>query len=151
MNTIERLLVVALLIAEFTCRRQLADQGPRPAPGLSPLEVVKIQVYSLQHYNEPRPNAGIWTAFQFASPANRDVTGPYGHFLRLLKSPGNRPFLNARSVRFSDERRDGSHAEVTVALEDREQQRSRFNFFLSLQAAGPFEGCWMTDGVRPPS
>jgi hypothetical protein len=151
MNTVERLLVFAVFIAEFTCRRQLVDQGLRPAPGLSPLEVVKIQVYSLQHYNEPRPNAGIWTAFQFASPANRGVTGPYGHFLQLLKSPGNRPFLNARSAWFSDERRDGSHAAVTVALEHRERQRSRFTFSLSLQGAGPFKGCWMTDGVRPSS
>jgi hypothetical protein len=67
MNNIERFLIVALLIAEFACRRQLADQGRRPVPELSPLEVVKIQVYALEHYNEPRPNAGIWTAFQFGA------------------------------------------------------------------------------------
>src|SRR5579864_3669576 len=150
MNVLGRCLVVFLLIAEFACRRQLADQpGRRQAPELSPLDVVKIQVYALQHSNEPTPNAGIWTVYQFASPANRRVTGPYGHFLQLIKSPGNRPFLNARSAQFSDEHRDGSFAEVAVTLEDLEQRRSRFTFSLSLEEAGPFKGCWMTDGVRP--
>ena len=144
-----RSLVVVLLIVEFACRLQLADHPSRkPAPELSPLDVVKIQVHALEHHNEPTPNAGIWTVYQFASPANRRVTGPYGHFLQLIKSPGNRPFLNARSAQFFDERRDGSFAEVTVELEDREGVRGRFTFSLSLEAAGPYKGCWMTDGVR---
>lgn len=65
MNPLGRFLVVALLLADFASRRQSADPGRRPAPQLSPLDVVKIQVYALQHHNEPTPNAGIWTTFQF--------------------------------------------------------------------------------------
>jgi len=149
MDTVGRFLVLALLVAEFACRRQLADTSRRPAPELSPLDVVKIQVYALQQHNEPTPNAGIWTAFQFASSANRQVTGPYGHFLRLIKSPGNRPFLHARSAHFSNEWRDGTSAEVTVDLEDQERLRTRFTFSLSMQRAGPFKDCWLTDGVHP--
>lgn len=149
MSKLRPSLIVILALAEFVFRPHLTNPGHRPAPELSPLNVVKIQIEALQHFNEPTPNAGIWTAFQFASPANRLVTGPYGHFLRLIKGPGNRPFLYARSAQFSSERRDGSFAEVTVELEDQEGLRSRFTFSLSMQGAGPFKGCWMTDGVHP--
>jgi hypothetical protein len=149
MNALGRFLGVVLLLAEFACRRQLADSGRSPAPQLSPLDVVKIQVYALEHLNEPTPNAGIWTTFQFASPVNRGVTGPYGHFLQLIKSAANRAFLDARSAQFSGARRNGSSAEITVELEDQERLRSRFIFSLSLQGAGPFKDCWMTDGVHP--
>lgn len=149
MGTVGRFLLLALLVAEFVCRRQVADARRYPAPELSPMDAVKIQVYALQHYNQPTPNAGVWTAFQFASPGNRQVTGPYGHFLRLIKSPVNRPFLYARSAQFSNEQRDGSFASITVELEDQERIRSRFMFSLSMQGAGPFKDCWMTDGVRP--
>jgi len=149
MSTLGPYLIAILVLAEFVCRPKLTDPGRRPAPELSPLNVVKIQVDALQHFNEPTPNAGIWTTFQFASPANRRVTGPYGHFLRLIKGPGNRPFLHARPAHFSSEHRDGSSAEVTVELEDQEGLRSRFTFSLSMQGSGPFKDCWMTDGVHP--
>ena len=151
MDALGRSLLIVLLLADFTFRPRLADPGNRPAPKLSPLDVVKIQVYALQHYDEPAPNAGIWTTFEFASPANRSVTGPYGHFLQLIKSPGTRPFLRARSARFFGEVRNDRSAEVTVELEDQGRLKTRFTFSLSMQGAGPFKDCWMTDGVRPAS
>jgi hypothetical protein len=142
-------LIAILALAEFVCRPKLADPAGRPAPELSPSDVVRIQVDALRRVDEPTPNAGIWTTFRFASPANREITGPYGHFLRVIKSPGNGPFLHARSARLSGERQDGLSAEVTVELEGRDGLRSRFTFSLSKQGPGPFKDCWMTDSVRP--
>ena len=149
MDKLGRYVIVILLVSEFAFRRQLSNAVRLPSPDLSPREVVKIQVDSLRHWNEPTPNRGIWTTFQFASPANRRVTGPYGHFLRLIRGPENRPFLHAKDARFLSERRTGSSSEVVVELEDPEGARKRFTFSLSLQGTAPFKDCWMTDGVYP--
>jgi hypothetical protein len=119
-----------------------------PSPALSPDEVVRIQVAALQHYNEPTPNAGIWLAFQFASPANRQVTGPYGHFLQLIKSPANAPFLHAQSVRFHPPRQTASQAEEQVDLTDERGTTTEWRFLLSKQRGSSFANCWMTDGVQ---
>ena len=122
-------------------------QTPGPSVSLSPSDVVQIQVLALQHINEPTPNAGVWTTFQFASPANRRVTGPYGHFLRLIKSQTNYSFLHARAVRFYPVRQDDTKAEREVELTDENGQATRWLLSLSRQQSGKFENCWMTDGV----
>jgi hypothetical protein len=123
--------------------------APAPSASLSPADVVRTQVLALQHVNEPTPNAGIWTAFQFASPANHEVTGPYGHFLQVIKSPSNRPFLHARSVRFYPLRQADSQAEQEVELTDEAGNTTRWLFVVSKQREGRFENCWMTVGVAP--
>lgn len=120
---------------------------PSPSPDLSPRDVVRIQVLALQKYNSPTPNAGIWTAYRFASPANHGVTGPYGHFLRIIKSPLTRPFLHARTVEFLPQLVNGSYAEENVALTDADGRTTEWLFSLSRQIDGQLKGCWLTDGV----
>jgi hypothetical protein len=120
---------------------------PGPSPDLSPRDVVSIQVLALQKYNSPVPNAGIWIAYRFASPANHAVTGPYGRFLRLIKSPSTRPFLHARSVEFRSGLVKGSQAEVNVGLTDGAGRSTEWLFSLSRQMDGQLKGCWLTDGV----
>jgi Domain of unknown function (DUF5658) len=77
-----------------------------------------LRVAALRNYNSPIPNAGVFTAYRFASPANPAVTGPYGHFLRLVRV-------------HSDPGRDAV-----------------FKFILSRQREGPYRSCWMVDGVE---
>ncbi len=126
---------------------------PRPNPGLAPGDVIRTVVEALQNGNSPSPNAGIFTVYQFASPANRVITGPYGNFLRLVKLP---PFVDLFS----------SHADNYGPLAvagNRAQQKVRFRveggrvvWFLfavsrqtSEQTRGRCAGCWMVDGVAP--
>lgn len=147
MNLFPRCLILAGLLATAACRKPAAYPGRQPSPELAPLDVVRIQVSALQHYGDPTPNAGIWTAFQFTSPANRRLTGPYGHFLQLIKSPQNRPFLHARAAQLSEVEHTEWFAEVLVQLQDEHRAGSRFLFSLSKQREGAFQHCWMTDAV----
>ena len=126
---------------------------PRPNPGLAPGEVIRTVVEALQNGNSPSPNAGIFTVYQFASPANRVNTGPYGNFLRLVKLP---PFAYLFSGHAD------SYGPLTVTG-DRAEQRVRFRveggrvvWFLFVvsrqtgdQTRGRCAGCWMVDGVAP--
>src|SRR3984957_18998229 len=74
---------------------QVADLKPKPE--LSPEQVVQYQAEALQHNDEPKPDAGIERAFRFASPSNKQVTGPVENFARIVKSPAYAPLLNNES------------------------------------------------------
>ena len=118
-----------------------------PSPDLSPRDVVEIQLRALQRCDEPAPNAGVWTAFQFASPANRRVTGPYGRFFRIVRAPENRVLLRSRTFSVRTVRETARLAEVLADVTGQEGERSGWFFELSKQTSGAFIDCWMTDSV----
>lgn len=124
-----------------------ATNPPRPNPRLGPDEVIKIVVQALRNNNTPVPNAGVFTVYQFSSPANHAVTGPYGHFLRLVKSTGFAPLLGDHPLEFRPIQVDGDHAKQTVRIRMDAQSAVVFRFTVSRQSGGPCRGCWMVDGV----
>jgi Domain of unknown function (DUF4864) len=118
-----------------------------PAPALSPSQVVGIVLHALQHNDDPRPDAGIATTFEFASPANREETGPLERFALMIKNPDYRPMLGFRSASRGPIQIDGNHARQRVVLVGRDGSEVTYMFLLSKQADGPYAHCWMTDGV----
>jgi hypothetical protein len=143
--------VCFVTVAAFTTGCGLKATGrvtAQPSPAQTPAEVVSIQLEGLQHYNQPTPNAGIWTAYQFASPANRQVTGPYGRFLQIIRSRSNRALLHSREWRIDHVRPAGPQAQVVAVVSDDSGAISTWTFSLSQQESAACKGCWMTDGVQ---
>lgn len=120
-----------------------------PDPSLDPTDVVLVQLAALQR--EPRrgvaPGAGLAVAWRFASPGNREATGPLERFTIMLRSPVYSGLLAHRSVQLGPltEIGDQAHQEVLVLTDDDETQG--FTWVLGRQDAAPHDGCWMTDGV----
>ena len=140
----------ALVVATFTVAMLAGRRSdPDPSPEWSPAEVIRLQVEALQHNDTPHPDAGIATAYRFASPGNRAATGPLARFAAMVHGPTYRDLLNASQVDFGRIRVEGDRAvqEVTVIRPD--GRRATFAFGLSRQADGPWAGCWMTDAVVP--
>lgn len=137
---IPKLLAVALLLAPVDKEKP----APVPGPGLSPARVIEIQLEALRRNDVPTRDAGIATAFRFASPGNREVTGPLPRFVLLVKSPAYRPLLNHRIAGFGPIVVEGDAAarRVTVVAED--GRAFEYEFRLSKD---PESGCWFTDGV----
>ncbi|EMA15082.1 DUF4864 domain-containing protein [Haloarcula marismortui] len=121
---------------------ELRPNCERP-PGL----VVHIQVLALQN-NDPATNEGINTTWQFASPSNRDLTGPYANFVRTIQS-GFEPLLNATGVRYGPLDRDGDTASQPVTVVNRTGATTSYRWTVEKQTEAPYEGCWMTAGVAP--
>lgn len=121
---------------------ELRPNCERP-PGL----VVHIQVLALRN-NDPATNEGINTTWQFASPSNRDLTGPYPNFVRTIQS-GFEPLLNATGVRYGPLDRDGDTASQPVTVVDANGTTTSYRWTVEKQDEPPFEGCWMTAGVAP--
>ncbi len=117
----------------------------QPKPNLSPAEVVKIQIEALQHNDDD--DHGIAVTFRFASPENKQITGPLGRFKQLLKSKGYRSLLNHKSVNYDTMTIEGDTATQRVTVTQNNGKATVYIFTLSKQSGNPCDGCWMTDGV----
>lgn len=139
---IYRLLCCAF-IAVFSCR----ENPVLPDPALTPEEVVVIHMDALQK-NDTR-DSGISVAWGFASPRNREHTGPLERFVIMVHNEIYRPLLNCRRYEVRVHFQEKSKAEFFVLLEDKEGLIYSFMVGLSLQDNPPYEDCWMIDAIIP--
>jgi len=146
MRTISGTRIVALAL--LAAAAALAEEIPtEPAPGLGPAEAVRAQLAALQNNDEPSTDHGVRVAFRFASPENREVTGPLPRFSRMLRNKTYGPLMNHRSHWLGELRQGDGTAQQRVTVIGPNGERARYIFVLSRQAGPPCEGCWMTDSV----
>jgi hypothetical protein len=126
---------------------QLADLTPRP--DLTPEDVVQYQIAALQQNDDPKSDAGIERAFRFASPNNKQATGPLEHFIQIVKGPAYAPLLNNRSSAIVGSEKNDDQAKIVVKIVAVDGRQVTYVFILSKQSEGDFHDCWMTDGVAP--
>ena len=126
---------------------QVAELTPEPT--LSPKQVVEYQVSALQHNDDPHANAGIERAFRFASPANKNVTGPLEHFVSVVKSPAYLPMINNLASSVTGTQIEGDHARVAIRITPATGRALTYLFVLTRQHDNDFNNCWMTDSVVP--
>ena len=120
---------------------------PVPDTSYSPSEVVSIQVDALATNDDPFENAGIGTAYNFASPGNRRATGPFDRFVRMVKGPQYAPMVDHVEATKGLIERSGTRAEQRVTLTGPEGRTVTYVFGLSEQSGGEFDDCWLTDRV----
>ncbi|WPP49515.1 DUF4864 domain-containing protein [Catalinimonas niigatensis] len=118
-----------------------------PLPSTSPQEVVDMQLKAMQQNDQPYKNHGIEVAFRFASPSNKESTGPLNKFIGLVSNETYQPLLNFRQYGLDDIIIKGDKALQKVTLIDADDQPAVFYFQLSRQQEEPYINCWMTDGV----
>jgi hypothetical protein len=120
---------------------------PTPDPGDGPGETVERQLDALATNDEPFEDAGVLTAYNFASPANRASTGPRERFVRMVHGPAYAPMIDHVEAVAGPVERDGTSAERRVTVTGPDGRTVTYAFGLSRQGRGPFDGCWMTDRV----
>jgi hypothetical protein len=119
----------------------------QPEPSLGPQKVVDIQMKAMQQNNYPYDNHGIEIAFRFASPANRENTGPLKRFTEMVNNEIYRSLLNAQQYGLDAVEVEGDIAVQKVTLIDQKDQPVVYYFQLSRQKEGNFKDCWLTDSV----
>jgi len=125
--------VLTVLIGPEQQARRAAEPG----------EAIQTVAAALRHNHSPLPNHGIFTAFQFTSPANHAYTGPYGRFLSVVKSADFAPMLQDRPHEWTDLVVRGDHAEQTLRVGLPSGGTASYKFNVARQAGGG----WMVDGV----
>ena len=123
------------------------QSAAKPSPTLSPVEVVAIVVEAMK--NNGADDGGIATAFEFASPSNKEQTGPLARFIPLVKSPAYAPMLTCAAIEMGRGDVDGNVARQFVKLTGADGVARVYVFILSKQTDAPYTDCWMTDGVMP--
>ena len=142
----------------------------QPSPLLTPEQVLTNQILALRRTDD----AGIALCFNFASPANKRITGPLARFATMIRR-GFPEMLSAKTAHYlaisGELRRRMASASgelqlilnvtnddtatafsVLFEIEDPEagDPRNRFYWLLEKQRGveEPYEGCWMTSGVH---
>jgi hypothetical protein len=119
----------------------IGAQSPKRAT--EPGEAIRTVTAALRQNNSPIPNAGIFTAFQFASAANLAVTGPYGRFLVAVKSADFGPMLRDAPQELGRLEVRGDHAEQVLRVRPPDGPAVAYKFDVTRQAGGG----WAVDGV----
>lgn len=142
-------LLTALSTITTTPTGRAEDLSPElaPRPSLAPHEVVRIQLGALANNDSPHMDAGIEITFRFASPANREKTGPLPRFIELVKNPVYAPMIDHKYAEYGDAFEKDDVVLVPVMLTDSDDNRAAYIFVLGLQAVGGCMGCWMTESV----
>ncbi|NHN47793.1 DUF4864 domain-containing protein [Halostella sp. JP-L12] len=120
--------------------------GLHPTCNRPPGLVVKIQLGALRQ-NDETLNKGIRTVWRFASPETRRATGPYPQFVRLLNSSRYRPMFEYTRAAYEPLVFENRTARQIVTLTTPNGSTATYEFRLSKQSGGEYDGCWMTDGV----
>lgn len=123
--------------------------GRRPAPELSPEDVVNAQLAALQRVSAVpgRDLAGVLAVWAFASPGNRAATGPVERFAAMLRGPLYRCLLDFRTAQLAPPVVGLDSAQQDAVLLAADGAVVGVTFMLSRQTEPPYASCWMTDGV----
>lgn len=122
---------------------------PQPSPDLQPGDVVRIVIDALAENDYPFPDAGIGTAFNLASPANKMNNGPLERFAELVKGPVFGKMINHRDSTLSQVIFEGNKALRLVQIIGADNETLYFAFRLGLQQEGDYAGMWLTEAVWP--
>ncbi|MDZ7705479.1 MAG: DUF4864 domain-containing protein [Trueperaceae bacterium] len=150
-----RTLAAILVVVFITATAQEASDDTvlrpdlQPSTDLAPEEVVRIQLEALANNDDPYPDAGIELTFRFASPGNKQVTGPLERFIPLVKNPTYRDMIDHVAADYGRMRVNGDLAQQVVTLTTPDGRRVEYTFTLTRQRGGEFDGMWMTSGVAP--
>jgi len=122
---------------------------PQPDPEYSPSEVVEIQLSALSNNDDPVPDAGIKTAYNFASPRNRRGTGPLARFTKMVNSPQYAPMIDHGEAVTGPLEREAERAHQRATLTGPGGRTVTYLFGLSRYdgANDSLTDCWLTDRV----
>ena len=146
-------LIMALLpLAPVRAEADDADAAPQPHADLTAAEVIEAQLNALILAADPDDERGMLTVWRFASPSNREATGPFENFDRMVRM--GYPALVGHARHEVVDRQAVEDADVPtemflVKVVDSNGAEHLFAWVVSRQQGGAFDGCWMTDGVRP--
>ncbi len=145
MNQLIRIAALLVVLATPVGATHLPQTEPDPS--LSPQDVVSIQIEALRNNDIPYEDRGIEVTFNFASPANKRMTGPLERFKVMVHDPTYGPMINHRSAKYENLMVEGEIARIDVILKSQEGEYLGYRFILSRQRGNQYEGSWMTDAV----
>jgi len=123
----------------------------KPNISLNPLDVISIQLDSLQRNNIPFKDAGIEQVWQFAHPNNKEITGPLEKFKEMIYSKNYRMLIEHENneITILSENPNKLIYKVFILSSD----KKKYSYIWQVEKVteeGDLKNCWMTVSVSGP-
>ena len=124
----------------------------KPNISLKPIEVLTIQLNSLQRNNIPFNDAGIEQVWEFAHPSNKKITGPLEKFKKMIYSDSYKILIshvNNETIVLKETQKKFVY-KVFVLSED----KKKYYYIWQIEKVsveGKLKNCWMTTQVSGPT
>ena len=123
----------------------------KPNITLRPLDVLVIQLNSLQNNDYPYKDAGIEQAWEFAHPNNKIMTGPLKKFKQMIYSKSYEILIRHEKseITILNETNNKSVYKVYILSKDKKKYYYIWQVEKVLKNDN-LENCWMTTSVSSP-
>ena len=123
----------------------------KPGIALKPLDVLVLQLNSLQNNDYPYKDAGIEQTWEFAHPNNKIMTGPLKKFKQMIYSKSYEILIRHEKseITILNETNNKSVYKVYILSKD----KKKYYYIWQIEKVlknGNLENCWMTTSVSSP-
>ena len=123
----------------------------KPNISLKPLDVISIQLNSLQRNDIPFKDAGIKQVWEFAHPNNKKITGPLEKFTKMIYGKNYKMLIGHENydITILIINSNKSVYKVFILSSD----KKRYSFIWEIERVveeGDLKDCWMTISVSNP-
>ena len=123
----------------------------QPNASLKPIEVLTIQLNSLQRNNVPFNDAGIEQVWNFAHPNNKKITGPLDRFKQMIYSENFKMLISHLNSEITvlSETNNKNVYKVNILSND----KKKYSYIWQIEKVkqqGDLIDCWMTTMVSNP-
>jgi len=131
------LISVVLIVASLGSLRLYDNYSPsltKPNISLKPIDVISIQLNSLQRNNIPFKDAGIEQIWEFAHPNNKKITGPLKKFKKMIYSESYKMLIGHEN------------SDITILSED--SNKSIYKVFILSSDKKKYSYIWQIEKVN---
>ena len=122
-----------------------------PNTSLQPLDVLAIQLNSLQRNNIPFNDAGIEQAWKFAHPKNKKMTGPLESFKKMIYSKSYKMLIGHENSEITVLSENNNISVFKVDILSKDKKKYSYIWQIEkVQQEGQLKNCWMTTSVSSP-
>ena len=148
------LISVILVVASLGSLRFYDNYSPtltKPNISLKPIDVISIQLNSLQRNNIPFKDAGIEQVWEFAHPNNKRITGPLEKFKKMIYGKSYQMLINHENSEITILSEDTNRTVYKIFILSSDKKRYSYIWQIEkVQTEGDLKDCWMTNSVSSP-
>ena len=148
------LISAILIVVSLGSLRLFENYSPtliKPNISLKPIDVISIQLNSLQRNNIPFKDAGIEQVWEFAHPNNKRVTGPLEKFKKMIYSKSYQMLIKHENSKITILSEDANRLVYKIYILSSDKKRYSYIWQIEqVEIEGDLKGCWMTTSVSPP-
>jgi len=144
-------LLVVISLGSLRFYENYSPTLTEPNISLKPLDVVLIQLNSLQRNNIPFKDAGIEQVWAFAHPNNKRITGPLEKFKKMIYSKSYQMLIEHENSEITILSEDTSKSIYKVYILSNDKKRYSYIWQIEkVKTEGNLKNCWMTTSVSAP-